>query len=517
VSGTRFLEIWHVTREYAGLAEAGGVKDAVQGLAAALSRAGHRISVVLPLYGGFRERSTGALPCIELTLQMPDQDAGNDLRGENVRVLSMDRDGVRVLLVDSPRFAEKKDVYTYTAADEASNAHKKKGTGHWDSHQMNLVLQRTALAAAERLGAPDVFHCHDGHAAFLPAILESLRTASPGLRRSSAILTIHNAGVGYHQEVWDMGFARLVTGLDEDALSPGLLHGTVDPLLLAGRHARLTTVSEQYAAELLAEGEDGMSGGLGPALRVAGVPVTGITNGVDPGPFDPRPGGGALLEHPFDPSRGDWEGKRRGREHLFRLLAPPPAGEGPLFGFIGRLTEQKGIDVLAGALSLLMTAGACPPVLVLGQGAREHEERTQALAEASGGKVRFVPRYDADLARRIYAACDFLVIPSAFEPCGLTDFHAQLMGTIPLVHRVGGLVKVRDSETGFSYEQQTPRALADAILRCIRLSHEKPDLLEEIRRRAFREVLQLHTWDTVSRAGYVPVYESSREDAWSVR
>jgi starch synthase len=200
------------------------------------------------------------------------------------------------------------------------------------------------------------------------------------------------------------------------------------------------------------------------------------------------------------------------------MLGLPPRAGLPLFGFIGRLTAQKGIDVLSGALSLLLSEGDCPLVTVLGQGAREHEEALAKLAEVGQGRVCFVPRFDAELAMLIYASCDFLLIPSAYEPCGLTDYHAQLMGTIPLVHRVGGLVKVRDGETGFSYDGQSPRELASAVRRCVRLFRDAPGILEDVRRRAFREIFERHTWDRVVREGYVPVYEGlARDGAWKGR
>jgi starch synthase len=241
--------VFHVTREFSGLAEAGGVKDAVAGLVGALVRMGIKTSVALPLYG-FMGGALDPGPIVaEFTLSVPDQDNGNRLREEPVRVHSLVKGGARFYLIDSARFAEKGDVYTYTATEEDSNPQKKRGTGHWDSHQMNLILQKSAIEAARRLGdIPDVFHCHDGHAAFLPALLREgggrERCEMEDFTGSGAIVTIHNAGVGYHQEIWDMAFAEAVTGLSRKVLSRGILNATVDPLLLAGFYARMSTVSE---------------------------------------------------------------------------------------------------------------------------------------------------------------------------------------------------------------------------------------------------------------------------------
>ena len=507
------LSVWHVSREYAGIADAGGVKDAVQGLAAALARAGIKTSVVVPLYGYRRDAIPLPAPVCSFILQVPDQDAGFKMRSERVSVHSMEKDSVRIYLVDSPRFLDKRDVYTYTPEDQAENPYKRKGTGHWDFHQMNLTLVKAALETAAAQGEENaVFHCHDGHAAFLPAIMREDPRYRRSFKAAGSVVTIHNAGIGYHQEIWNMEFASRVTGLPETVLSQGLLDGCVDPLLLAGRYAALTTVSEQYARELYEEKDSEVSGGFGRMLRERGVHLRGITNGVDPAPFDPRRTESSGLPFAFDPSSGDWNGKWKCRQKLFELLAPErgPDRTLPLFGFIGRLTPQKGIDVLSGAISALFQRDADLAFVILGQGEASAEERFKALAASrhARGRMFFIPRFDSQLAKLIYAACDFLLIPSAFEPCGLTDYYAQLMGTIPVVHRVGGLYKVRDGETGFSYDEQTSVALEAAVERCLKISREDPAFLERVRRTAFGEIFTAHTWDIVARRSYIPLYDS---------
>jgi starch synthase len=509
--------VWHVTREYAGFAEAGGVKDVVRGLAEAHVRAGGRATVVMPLYG-FMSREVAAGPtAARFTLSLPDQDRENALFHEPVHVIAAEREGVRLLLVGSPRYAALRDVYTYTAADETENHWRKKGTGHWDSHQLNLILQRAALESALSLGeVPDVFHCHDGHTSFLPAILrEDTRFAGP-LRASSAVVTIHNAGKGYHQEVWDPAFAGLLTGLPSGIVAQGLLNGSTDPFLVAGRYARLVTVSEQYAKELLAEHDQEMSGGLGKALREQGIALAGITNGIDPAPWDPRLPERSGIPFRFDPSSNDLEGKKKSRKALAARTGP--SSEGPLYAFVGRLTGQKGVDVLFHALETLLKTGEDRRFIVLGTGEKEKEAMMGWLAAqpGNGGRFVFLPRYDPSLASLIYAASDFFLVPSTYEPCGLTDFIAQLMGSIPVVHRVGGLVKIRDGETGFSYVEQNHEALAAAVDRTTRLWIGDPDLLQAIRRTAFEEIFSLHTWDRVLADSYLPLYRSPAiEGSWT--
>jgi starch synthase len=510
-----------VAREYAGIAEAGGVKDVVRGLAEAQARAGLPVTVVIPLYGFLPDHFRAAPVVAAFHVRLPDQEKGNALFDEPVTVHAVSRDGVRLLLVDSPRFSAARDVYTYTAEDEAENHWRKKGTGHWDFHQLNLILQRSALEAALALGEkPRILHCHDGHTAFLPALLREDERYIAAFGGTEALVTIHNAGPGYHQEVWDRGFARLLTGLSEACLDKGVLNGKIDPLLLAGSYARLVTVSERYAEEMLSEKDSEMAGGLGRSLKEHGIPLAGITNGIDPAAWDPRVRGKTGLPFAYDPLRGDLEGKRKCREALAARLGPDASTDGPLYAFVGRLTGQKGIDVLFHALKKLVAGDTSRRFVVLGQGEKEMEAMLSWLAAdgSSGGRLSFVPRYDPALATLIYASSDFFLIPSAYEPCGLTDFIAQLLGSIPVVHRVGGLVKVRDNETGFSYAEHSPAALAASVERTTRLFREEPAALERIRTTAFSEVYSLHTWDRVFADGYRPLYASLTDGtAWTLK
>ena len=515
--------VWHVTREYAGIAEAGGVKDVVSGLAEAHAQAGGNPRVVMPLYGFMPRRYAECETVASFSLSLPDHDQGNAFFEEKVKIRVDQRDGVRFLFVDSARFSDKRNVYVYTAEDEAENRYKKRGTGHWDSLQMNLILQRSALEAARALGEiPELFHCHDGHTAFLPALLRAEKQFAD-LAACGCVVTIHNAGAGYHQEVWDPEFARLLTALPGDVLGKGMLHGTVDPLLLAGFFAHLVTVSPWYAEEVLSERDREMADGLGKALRERGIPLSGITNGIDPAPWDPRHPETAGLPAGFDPGGGELKGKEKCLAALRARLGIPQdegAARAPVYAFVGRLTGQKGIDVLLEALPRLLHGSGRQRFVVLGQGERAQEDTLGALASdpATRGALTFIPRYDPSLATLIFASSDFFLVPSAYEPCGLTDFIAQILGSVPVVHKVGGLNKVRDGQTGFSYAQQSGAALEDAILRTTRLFEEGSPLLEKIRRTGFEEVLSEHSWSRVLSEGYFPLYQRSvTERPWTRR
>jgi len=544
--------IWHVSREYAGIAEAGGLKDVVTGLAAAQARLGIPVAVVLPRYGFLDLQALGAetVP-LRLRLELPAGYGLSDPVPETVQVLGCRRDGVQIFLLDSERTRLKRAVYTYTAEDERENRYRRRGTGHWDAHHLNLTLQRGALELARSCRAagwgrpPALFHCHDGHGAFLPALLRRSARYRWRLRRCRALITVHNAGWGYHQEIHDLDFARQLTGLSAGVLRLGLLQGTVDPLLLGPRFAPVNTVSEQYAQEIGSGRLDELTGGLGRAYREAGVRLLGITNGIDPRPYDPRQPEQAGLPFGFDPSRGDWEGKRRCRRHLLARLAqgvpetperleflrperaaparlfPPGSalaglrcygsikeGNAPLFTFVGRLTGQKGVDVLAGAVSRLLGRRASLRFLILGQGEAEFEERLLELTRspAGSGRLCLLLGYSPAAAKLVFAAGDFFLVPSRYEPCGLTDLYAQMMGNLPVVHRVGGLVKVKHGETGYSYQEHSAEALSAAILQAMEEHRRRPERLEAMRRRAFAEVLRSYTWERVLETRYLPLY-----------
>ncbi len=549
--------VWHVAREFAGLAEAGGLKDAVAGLAAAQARAGIRTAALLPRYGFLVPLEAERLP-VRFTLSLPSGNEASPPAVELVEVYRLWRDGVEVFLLDSARARAKRNVYTYTAADERENPYQKKGTGHWDAHHLNLTLQRGAMELARRArrlgwpGPPAILHCHDGHAAFLPAILRL--QARGALRRTRALLTLHNAGGGYHQEIFGLQFARQLTGLPLAVLEQGLSPAdeAVDPLLVGPRFAPVNTVSEQYAAEISSGALDPLTGGLGKAYREAGIRLRGITNGIDPRPYDPRVPAQTGLAYAFDPARGDLEGKRQCRRWIVTETAAAPMAGGapaylrqarlgaarqfapgsplaglscfgslrdapgsPLLTFVGRLASQKGVDVLAGAVARLLGRRADLRFLVLGQGEQALEESLAELASGPAGEGRFclLLGFNSLAAKYCYAAGDFFLVPSLYEPCGLADLYAQMMGSLPVVHRVGGLVKVRHGETGYSYEEHSPEALCRAIEEAAGDYRDRPQRLEGMRRRAFGEVLERFTWDRVLAGGYLPLYRELQAQA----
>ncbi len=497
------MRIWHVAREMAGVADAGGVKDVVAGLAEAAAGAGHRCAVVLPRYGFIDTAALGAEESgIRLTVDLPADPSTTELAPRDILVWVLEIRGIQVYLLDMPEFSDKRAVYTYTPADEAEDPHKRRGTGHWDAHIMNLGLQKGALELG-LADPPEVFHCHDGHTAFLPALM-----AHPPYREryagTGALLTIHNAGTGYHQEIHDAPVAEALTGLPRDVLARGELAGAVDPLVLGSLYATTNTVSENYARELLSGEHDSLTGGLGSLLASAGVELHGVTNGINPRLYHSdhgREGARRRLGRLAD--RGI-----RGVEICGGVDMAVPA---PLYAFVGRMTWQKGMETLLDAVEDNLGTPDAGSFFLLGQGEQRFEERAREMARRpeAQGRMAVALGYSEDLALAVFAGGDFFLIPSIYEPCGLTDFIAQLHGNLPIVHRVGGLVKVEDGVTGFSYDVQTREELGAVIRRTGEIYRRDPGLLGRMRTAAVTKVMQHHTWDRVFERSYLALYHEA--------
>jgi len=530
--------VWLVSREYEGLAGAGGVKDVCRQLGEALVRnGGYTVRAVIPRYGfmdpvklGFRPLFlSGTRPgeicgywfesCFEVDMNYPHTE-----RREQVGIWNKEINGVSVYLVEAWCYGEKLGVYTYTEEEEKKERWQRSGAGHFDYFAMNVLLQKVALELMILCGEqPWVIHCQDGHAAILPAMMREIGGYRAYFRNTGAVVTIHNAGLGYHQEVADLEFARAITGLPEHVIDAAVLDGQFDPFLVAANYAVLNTVSENYARELQETMEDSRTGWLGHTLIERGLLLRGVTNGIDPAAFDPVAPERLGLVAPFNIVQGDLAGKYECKKDLlgnthylrqwekveqFGVLTNDP--EKPLFTFIGRLTEQKGVSVVLECMETFFMQQEVQ-LLILGSGDARMEEEIQNLCDhpSVNGRFCFLKGFDPKLANKVYAGGDFFLIPSWYEPCGLTDYMAQLLGNLPIVHHVGGLVKVLDGETGFAYKKNTVTALSEAMHRALTVFYNKPEL-HRMQQNAVETILNHHTWQHVMHA-YIDLYKEAHQ------
>ncbi|GEO98683.1 glycogen synthase 1 [Methylobacterium haplocladii] len=332
------------------------------------------------------------------------------------------------------------------------------GNAAGDFDDNDLRFGRLSLAAAElaRGADPawsaDLLHLNDWQTALAPAYL-AWRGA-----RTPSVLTIHNLayqGLFPHETLHRLG-------LPEDAFRvDGVeFYGQLS-FLKAGLFyaSQVTTVSETYAREITTpESGCGMDGLL--RTRAAQGQLAGILNGIDES-WDPRvdPHLAARFE------AGDWKGKAANAEAV-RQGFGLAVSRGPLFAIVSRLVHQKGIDLSLDAARTILSEGG--QLVVMGQGEGHFEEALRGLAERNPGQVGVHIGFSEENARRVFAGSDFLLMPSRFEPCGLAQLYAQRFGSLPIVHRTGGLADtVEDEVTGFSFAEASANGLTQAVRRAI--------------------------------------------------
>ena len=520
-----------LSREYGGIAGAGGVKDVVKGLSTSLAKKDIRPFVAIPCYG-FLEPSELGFKKMDISFKV-DMNYAHKERVEEVSFWEKEQDGVKIYLIESERFSKKEAIYTYTEKDERVNPSQKKGEGHFDYFAMNCLHQKAALGLFLALGiCPDVIHCHDGHTGIAPAIIREVDGFRQFFQKSVSLLTIHNAGIGYHQEVADLPFAKAITALPWRVIYHCLLNGSFDPLIVGASYGLVNTVSEHYAKELQETELDAMTGWLGHALKDRGIKLYGITNGIDVWEYNPKRGKEIGLTCAFDSLNGDFRDKINCKKGLLRMLSAGEAAaefitgpfnginvfgsleyrpDFPLFTMVGRISEQKGFDLLAQVLEGGLLSEKGFNLVILGNGKREIEDHLKWVVSLphNKGRVCLLLGYNRELANRIFSGGDFFIIPSRYEPCGLTDFIAQLMGNIPIVRHTGGLYKVKDGINGLAFSSEDYRELASTMLRAMSIYYEDPRLLSTMQKQAIDIIVRNYTWDKVVER-YLALYDKAK-------
>ena len=406
------LKLCLLSSEILPYAKTGGLADVAGALVKNLRALGHEVHAFMPLYPAVRAAHAELRP-VPRVQQIPIQIGGTEFRFSVQTAGSRDTD-LAMFFIDCPVLYDRPDLYT-TGADE---------------HRRFLLFTRATLETCRRLGlAPQIFHCHDWHTAFLPLYLNTIRASDPLLSRARSVLTIHN--IGYQgvmpaAAVGDLGIDGAASLLDGGDLA----HGVINSLKVGIKFAdQVTTVSPTYALEICHEP---LGMGMQDALRARGG-VIGILNGVDYGDWDPRHD--PHLSAHFGPQ--DLRGKRTNKEALIGTTHLDPAPR-PLVGMVTRLAEQKGIDLLFEALPGMLQERDFAMV-VLGSGDRQYVEFFNDLQRRFPGRVAFRAGYDESLAHLIEAGSDMFLMPSRYEPCGLNQMYSLRYGTIPIVRKTGGL------------------------------------------------------------------------------
>jgi starch synthase len=454
------LEVVLIASEAVPFAKTGGLADVVGALPVALARAGVGARVVIPCHrsvwsAGVPIEATG------LTVRVP---VGPRIVEGLVHRSHLPGSDVEVYLIDCPAYFDRPGIYQAQGVDYADNPAR------------FVFFARAAIEAAARLNwRPDVFHVHDWPAALVPVYQEEVyrrKGLHPG---AGSLLTVHN--LAYQGDFWPGEMAQ--TGLDPRLFNWRQLeaYGRLNFLKAGLVYADLIgTVSPTYAREIqtpaLGRGLDGL-------LRSRAADLRAVVNGIDAEVWDPAADPSLVVNYDIETFR---LGKAACKADLQRRAGLDVRPDVPLLAQIGRLDPQKGWDLLASAADDLLRRDV--QLVVLGQGHPRYHDLLERLVKAHPGKVRAFLEFADDLAHQIEAGADVFLMPSLYEPCGLSQLYSLRYGTVPVVRATGGLADTvvdatpaalaEGRATGFAFREATVEALRGAIGRALELWADRP-------------------------------------------
>jgi starch synthase len=406
------MKIAIVAAEAAPYAKAGGLADVIGALPGALAAAGAEVSVVIPGYRNALRILSGAYIVERMSVEVGDKEERFTVRGApGVR-------GVQFYLVEHPGYFGRDGIYGENGRDYSDNLRR------------YVFFGRAAAAIVAARIKPDVVHAHDWHASVVPIVIGADPAMRTDLARALKIFTIHNLAF---QGICDPGDFFLLN-LDWSYFSLECLefHGRINLMKGAVTLADgVSTVSPSYAREVTESSELGF--GLDGVLRAKGERFIGILNGADYNEWDPERD--EIIAVRYGPSSS--ERKRVCTADLRKRVGLAEREGVPLVGMITRMTPQKGLDLLSEALDAVM--GMELQLVILGSGDPALEDYFRRAEERYPGRLRMVTGFDNALAHRIQAGADIFLMPSRFEPCGLTQMYALKYGTLPVVRATGGL------------------------------------------------------------------------------
>lgn len=479
------MKIVHVASELFPYVKTGGLADAVASLAGMLADSGHEVTVFLPGYRAALEHRDAVKAERRFRLRI---EMGNQFLSGDVRAFSP-RPNLTVMLICREEFFDRRSPYGNGERDYEDNADRFiffcKG-----------VVETLRLADIQA----DVVHAHDWQAALMPLLLRDNERRQATTLAEKTIFTIHN--IAFQGVFPRATFAR--TNLPEELNNiDGLEYYEQINFMKGGIlfADRVTTVSPRYAQEIQTP-EFGC--GLDGVVQTRVTDLVGLLNGVDTGIWSPTID--AFLPQKY--SARDLQGKRACRVELLKRFGMDENFDGPIFGMVCRLSEQKGVDLLLANQDFFFTQKS--RLIVLGSGEKRYEDALHALAARAPAWIALSAKLDEGMSHLIEAGSDFFVMPSLFEPCGLNQMYSQIYGTVPIVSRVGGLFDtVTDCDekpatgTGIMCDP-TPEGLRDALLRAVTLFGDRARF-EAVQQRAMARDF---SWK-VAAAGYEKLYEET--------
>ena len=453
------MQIVFASAECAPFVKTGGLGDVAGSLPAALVRAGAEVIVMVPKYATIKDEYKAQME------HFSDFYVSLGWRNEYCGLEKLEHDGVTYMFIDNERYFARDYPY-----------------GFFDDGERFAFFSKAITESLQHLPAGfecDILHCNDWQTALAPVFLREFYQGLPLYDRVKTVFSIHN--VAFQGQFSDtvmediLGVAHIPAAASQlrcDACS-------INYMLGALRYAdAITTVSPTYANEIqtpeFGEGLDGV-------LRERSYALQGILNGIDVAGFDPATDKRIAANYTVD----DRSGKAVCKAKLQEELGLEVRDDRPLMVMVTRLTRQKGMDLVMYALDRILAGGV--QVAVLGTGDRDYEDGLRYFQDKYPGTMAARIEFDPALSQRIYAAADMFLMPSKFEPCGLSQIIAMRYGTLPIVRETGGLKdtvipynEFTGEGTGFSFTNFNGDEMGDAVFRAARLFWDNRDAWNQL-------------------------------------
>lgn len=453
------MQIVFASAECAPFVKTGGLGDVAGSLPAALVRAGAEVIVMVPKYATIKDEYKAQME------HFADFYVSLGWRNEYCGLEKLEHDGVTYMFIDNERYFARDYPY-----------------GFFDDGERFAFFSKAITESLQHLPAGfecDILHCNDWQTALAPVFLREFYQGLPLYDRVKTVFSIHN--VAFQGQFSDtvmediLGVAHIPAAASQlrcDACS-------INYMLGALRYAdAITTVSPTYANEIqtpeFGEGLDGV-------LRERSYALQGILNGIDVAGFDPATDRRIAANYTVD----DRSGKAVCKAKLQEELGLEVRDDRPLMVMVTRLTRQKGMDLVMYALDRILAGGV--QVAVLGTGDRDYEDGLRYFQDKYPGTMAARIEFDPALSQRMYAAADMFLMPSKFEPCGLSQIIAMRYGTLPIVRETGGLKdtvipynEFTGEGTGFSFSNFNGDEMGDAVFRAARLFWDNREAWDQL-------------------------------------
>lgn len=485
------MKILFVSAEVYPFSKVGGLGDVIGTLPQKLAELGPEIRILTPAYQSVSKQGFGidATP-YKFNIQISETSYACRL------IVWRPRRNIplEIWFIENEQFYSNRNVY---ADDE--------GIPYEDNPERFLLLSKAVFEFIRELNwAPDIIHCHDNHTALVPLYLREQYRHESLLAEVKTLLTLHNIA---YQGIVSMD-RRVLFGLPERLfypIAPLEWFGQINPLKAGILYADgVSTVSPTHAREISTD--SALSAGLQGVLRSRSDVVYGILNGVDYEEWNPATD--VHLKATYSPA--DLSGKQINKQHLLTHFGFSEEHlTRPLVGIVSRLVEQKGIDILIEAIDRLLDMEL--NIIVLGSGERRYRTVLEDVQKQFPDRFALRTGYSESLSHLIIAGSDLFLMPSRYEPCGITQMACLKYGTVPVVHRTGGLADTVKSwngktGTGFLFTEYTSSALVKAVRRALKVYQSR----DEWRELMLQGMARDFSWRKSART-YLDLYQQLKE------